>query len=109
MPPVLTMGSKAQCMHGGQILLETNNTLLYAGGFPVLLESDIHVVTGCPFTVGPTYMPCVTVQWEAGAVRLAVNGVGVLLASSIGTCLNAAGAPQGIAVVTNPAAELAAV
>jgi len=31
------------------------------------------------------------------------------VSSSIGTCKNAAGIPQGLAVVTNPAAELEAV
>jgi len=109
MPPVLTTGSQGLCAHGGQILLMTSNTLLYADDFPVLLESDIHVVVGCPFTVGVVYMPCVTVQWEAGAESLAVNGVGVLVSSSIGMCLNAAGAPQGLAIMTNPAPSLEAI
>jgi hypothetical protein len=109
MPPVLTTGSSAQCPHGGFVLLTTSNTLLYAGDFPVLLESDVHTVSGCPFAVGPDYMPCLTVQWEAGADSLAVKGVGVLVSSSVGTCLNAAGVPQGIAVVGDPAPELDAV
>jgi hypothetical protein len=109
MPPVLTMGSQGLCAHGGKILLDTSNALLYANDFPVLLESDIHTVVGCPFTVGTLYTPCVTVEWEAGAESLAVNGVGVLVSSSIGTCLNAASAPQGLAVMTNPAPSLEAI
>jgi hypothetical protein len=108
MPPVLTTASQAQCMHGGQVLLLTTNTLLLAGGSPVLLETDLHFVVGCPFTVGAVYMPCITVQWQAAATSLTVNGAGVLLATSIGECLNAAGAPQGIAMVSNPATELEA-
>jgi hypothetical protein len=98
-----------QCVHGGQVLLLTTNTTLLAGGSPALLESDVHFVLGCPFTVGLVYMPCATVKWQAAATRLTVNGVGVLTETSIGDCLNAAGAPQGIAVVSGGAPDLEAI
>jgi hypothetical protein len=107
--PVLTVASQIQCMHGGLAVLTTTNTTLCAGGSPVLLESDTHVVVGCPFTAGLVYLPCVIVQWQAGATSLSVNGVPVLVATSIGQCLNAAGVPQGIAIATNPAPELGAI
>ena len=109
MPPVLTTASQAQCMHGGQVLLLTTDTALFAGGNPVLLESDVHMVVGCPFTVGVVYMPCVTVQWTGAATSLTVNGAGVLLATSIGACMNAAGAPQGVAIVSGAAPGLEAI
>jgi len=109
MPPVLTVASQAQCMHGGEVLLLTTNTVLLAGGSPVLLETDVHFVVGCPFTVGVVYTPCVTVQWQAAATSLTVNGAGVLVETSIGECLNAAGAPQGIAIVSGGAPELEAI
>jgi hypothetical protein len=109
MPPVLTTASQAQCMHGGQVLLITTNATLLAGGSPVLLETDLHPVVGCPFTIGLVYDPCVVVQWQAAATSLKVNGAGVLLETSIGECLNAAGAPQGIAIVSAPAPELEAI
>lgn len=96
-------------MHGGMALLFTTNALLLAGGSPVLLETDQHPVVGCPFTPGTTYSPCVLVQWSAAATQLKVNGAGVLLETSIGNCLNAAGAPQGIAIVSAPAPELDAI
>jgi hypothetical protein len=96
-------------MHGGMVLLTTTNALLSATGSQVLLETDQHSVIGCPFTPGTTYSPCVLVQWSAAATRLKVNGAGVLLQTSIGNCLNAAGAPQGIAVVSAPAPELEAI
>lgn len=109
MPPVLTTASQVQCMHGGQALLMTTNATLFAGGSPVLLETDVHMVAGCPFTVGVVYMPCVTIQWQTAATSLTVNGAGVLLETSIGNCLNASGAPQGIAIVSAPAPELEAI
>jgi hypothetical protein len=107
--PVLTTASLVQCMHGGQAILTTANTSLMAGGSPVLLESDMHPVVGCPFIVGLVYMPCVIIQWQAGATSLSVNGVPVLLQTSLGQCLNAAGAPQGVAIASAPAPELGAV
>jgi hypothetical protein len=106
--PVLTVASQVMCIHGGQAILTTSNSQLTAGGSPVLLESDIHPVVGCPFTVGVVYMPCVTIQWQAPATALKVNGTPVLLATSIGQCMNASGAPQGVAIVSNPAAMLGA-
>jgi hypothetical protein len=100
MPQVLTTASQAQCMHGGQALLITTNATLFAGGSPVLLETDIHLVVGCPFTVGVVYTPCITLQWESPSACLSVQGAAVLLETSIATCLSAAGAPQGIAIVS---------
>jgi hypothetical protein len=91
------------------VMLTTSNSVLMAGGAPVLLQTDIHTVAGCPFTVGVVYMPCVTVQWQAAATSLMVNGAGVLTATSIGECLNAAGAPQGIAIVSGAAPSLEAI
>ena len=82
------------------MLLLTDNYCPVRRRKPVLLETDIHAVVGCPFTVGVVYMPCVTVQWEAAATSLSVNGAGVLVETSIGQCLNAAGAPQGVAIVS---------
>jgi hypothetical protein len=107
--PVLTMASQAMCPHGGQALLLTTNTALFADGSPVLLESDIHVVIGCPFFAGPAYSPCVTVQWVSTEESLTVAKTRVLTATSIGKCLNAAQVPQGLAIVTAPAAVLEAV
>ena len=106
MPPVLTTASQVQCMHGGQALLVTTNSELFAGGSPVLLQSDLPAVVGCPFTAGVVYSPCVSVQWETAATSLSVNGVGVLSQISVGICLNAGGAPQGVAIISAPAPEL---
>jgi len=109
MPPVLTMSSAVQCPHGGMAILVTDNALLTAGGSLVLLESDIHPVAGCPFVVGVVYMPCLTVQWENGASSLTVNGVGVLTEASVGTCMNASDAPQGVAIVSDSEPRLEAI
>ncbi len=98
-PYILTTTSIIKCTHGGALVLQTTNTQLKIDGAPALLETDIHPVVGCPFTVGPRPSPCVRVEWEAGAVQTKVNGVKVLVDTSIGRCIGADGATQGIAII----------
>lgn len=104
----LTTASTIQCLHGGQAILLTANTAALAGGSPVLLESDIHLVVGCPFTVGPKYSPCVRIQWSAGSTQVTVNGTPTLVQTSIGQCINAEGAPQGVAIIANTQPKVSA-
>jgi len=98
---ILNTSSVIMCPHGGQALLQTSNTRVVAEGAPCLLETDIHPVVGCPFTVGPKYSPCVRLQWSAGTARTKISGIAVLSRSSVGTCFNAEGATQGVAVIAN--------
>jgi len=100
--PMLTTASTVLCPHGGTVSLSTSNSDVKADGSPVLLESDQHSVSGCPFTVpGPKPQPCVTVKWSAAATKSKVNGVGILLQSSVGTCYSGEQIPQGPAIVAN--------
>jgi uncharacterized Zn-binding protein involved in type VI secretion len=102
MPAFLTTASTVQCMHGGQAILTTSNTSLYADGMPVLLQSDTHSVAGCPFTLpGPKPSPCITIQWSAGTTMVTVNGTPALVQSSVGTCYSPENAPQGVAIIGN--------
>jgi len=89
------------CPHGGQATLFTSNTSVFADGAPVLQASAIHPGAGCPFTVGPKYSPCVRIEWSAGANKTAISGTPVLVRTSVGRCLNAEGAVQGVAVIVN--------
>jgi len=99
MPNLLTTASQVMCPHGGQATLTTSNTKVTAGGSPVLLETDIHVIAGCPFTIGPKYSPCVRIEWSMGASMSTIDGVKPLTQSSMGRCIGAEGAPQGMAMV----------
>src|SRR5262245_49259271 len=109
---VLTIASTVLCMHGGSAVLTTANTQLLVDGAPALLESDIHTVAGCPFQipVGPAMKPspCIRIEWAAGSVQLKVNGVGVLVQSSIGKCFSPEGLLQGIASIVNTQIKLSA-
>lgn len=96
--PFLTTAATVMCTHGGQATLSTANRKAKAGA-AVLLESDVHTVAGCAFNVSGSPMPCIRIEWTAGASSVQVNGGKPLLMSSVGKCLNAAGAPQGVAIV----------
>lgn len=98
MPSYLTTASTILCPHGGQAILLTANRSALAGA-PILLESDMHPVVGCPFTVGLKYSPCIRIEWTAAASRTSVQGTATLVQSSIGQCLNVEGAIQGIAII----------
>src|SRR5829696_1051089 len=97
---ILTTASQITCTHGGKALLTTANTRVNIENMPALLESDIHTVTGCPFTVpGPKPQPCIRIEWSAGATMCKVNDTGVLVRSSIGKCYSAEGVMQGLALI----------
>lgn len=101
---VLTTASTVQCPHGGAAILTTANARV-ASDAPILLESDVHAVVGCPFTVGLKYSPCVRIEWSAGAGSVTVDGDAVLVTSSVGKCINPEGVTQGLALIsaTHPA------
>ena len=99
---VLTVTSQIQCMHGGKAILTTSNSKLMVDNTPALLESDIHTVVGCPFTLpGPKYSPCVRIEWTAGATKMESNGTKVLVQSSVGQCYSGEGAVQGVAIIAS--------
>jgi hypothetical protein len=104
---VLTTASTILCPHGGIAVLTTANARVTAGGAPVLLESDIHTVAGCPFVIALKPSPCIRIQWAAGAAR-AQAGAPVLAQSSIGICFSPESAPQGVAIVVNTQPKVSA-
>ena len=97
---ILTTAATVMCTHGGQATLITSNSQVKVDGMPALLESDIHPVAGCPFTVPPGKpQPCIRIEWSGGATTCKANGTGVLVTSSIGKCISAEGATQGLAII----------
>ena len=87
-------------MHGGTASLTTSNTKMKVDSSPALLESDVHSVAGCSFTLpGPKPSPCIRIEWTAGATMCKNDGTKVLIQSSVGKCISAEGATQGLAIV----------
>jgi hypothetical protein len=97
----LTTASTIICPHGGQAILFTTNAGVQALGAPVLLETDVHSVVGCPFTVGTKYSPCVRIEWSAGAGQTDISGIPGLVKTSVGQCYSVENAVQGVAVIVN--------
>jgi hypothetical protein len=97
---LLTTSATIQCPHGGIATLTTNNQRVGALA-PVLVESDIHVVSACSFMRGNTKSPCVKIEWSAGAARSSVGGEAPLVTTSLGSCYSAESALQGTAIVVD--------
>jgi hypothetical protein len=100
MPAILQMGATIQCTHGGIVSVVPTNTRVRVNGAFALLATDVYLVAGCPFTVGPKVQPCVTVEWQAPATRVKINSQQVLLETSIGLCKSAEQIVQGVAIVS---------
>ena len=105
---ILTTGSTVQCPHGGQATLITTNVRVNAASGQALLESDIHPVVGCPFTLGTKASPCVRIEWAAGAAQVTLGGTAVLVESSMGTCYSPENASQGVALVVDAEPKVSA-
>jgi hypothetical protein len=97
---MLTTASTIQCAHGAPAMLVTGNSRVSAGA-RVLVENDAHKVVGCTFTTGSDDSPCVEIAWTAGAGEVSIGGVAPLLTSSVGTCKNAEGVTQGVAIIAS--------
>jgi hypothetical protein len=92
--PLLTVDATVMCPHGGQGTIIPSQAAVVAGGI-VCTQGDEVIIAGCPFMVGPSPSPCMSVQWQSASTTSTAGGVAVLTSSSQGLCLNPAGAPQG--------------
>lgn len=106
MPSILDGGCTIQCPHSGQATVSPSNISVRVGGNPALLETDLMTISGCTFNVSGSPVPCLTIQWSSPATAVTVGGVAVLLESSVGACLNGAGAPQGTAILNGVQADV---
>jgi hypothetical protein len=98
--PILDAGATIMCPHGGGATVVPRSTRVSLGGKPPLLVDDVATIAGCPFNVSGAPSPCLAIRWLMPATRVSVESSPVLLASSVGLCVNAAQAPQGTAVVS---------
>ncbi len=97
---ILDVGCTIQCPHGGEVTgIMSANTAVSVGGDLAVLATDLMTIERCSFNVSGTPVPCVTIQWSDLATKSSVTAFPVLLETSVGQCLNAAGGPQGTAIV----------
>jgi hypothetical protein len=101
MAAVLTDRSQVRCAHGATAKVVPVNTKVKAQQGNVLVASDVHFVSNCPFMRGTQPSPCFRIQWSGAAAKVKVNNKGVLNNQSIGKCSAADGSPQGFATIVN--------
>lgn len=90
---LLDSGASVLCAHGGQAKPTLPSPRVRVGGQPLTTISAPHTVSGCPFNVSGSPVPCVVAQWASGATRVRSLGAPVLLQDSQAVC-----APNGTPV-----------
>jgi hypothetical protein len=105
---LIDAGATMLCPHGGSVKVAPSVTRVLLSGLPPLLAEDRVTIAGCAFNVSGSPSPCLAVQWLQPAQRVSIEGGAPLLSTSVGVCKNAAGAPQGTALVTGFQTRVAA-
>lgn len=101
MPHALTTMANVICPHGGQAILVTTQTKVDSQSALWLLETDIHVVAGCPLIIVLFPSPCVRIEWASGTTRNSIFGTPILTRASQGSCYNSFNGLQGMAIVVS--------
>jgi hypothetical protein len=100
MTMVLTTSATLTCLHSGQVKTPPSQTRVLVMNAPVLVQSDIGTVAGCPFATSQP-SPCTAVTWASAATRVLVNFTPVLTSVSTGFAANPnAGPTKVMATVT---------
>ncbi len=84
---LLNQGAQVMCMHAGQAQPITTNLRVKAGGQPIVTQTDMYSISGCPFFSGSNPLPCVTGQWVSAATRVRAGGMPVILQDSQAVCV----------------------
>ena len=79
---LLHVGATVMCSHAGQAQPTMPNPRVKVSGQPIVTQSCINTIAGCPFNISSVPSPCVTGQWITAATRVMAGGVPVLLQDS---------------------------
>jgi hypothetical protein len=107
MAHLLNTSSQLQCPHGGMVQISSTNTKAKGGGAFLVRSSDTFTVSGCPFAIGNTPHPCVTLQWLTTAMKAKADGAFALTKDSSALCKAADQAPQGNAMINSTQTKVA--
>lgn len=95
---LLHVGATVMCAHAGQAQPTVTNPRVKVGGQPIVTQSTMYTIVGCPFSTAGGPMPCVTGQWVSAATRVRAGGQPVLLQDSQAVCVPN-GTPLNIVVI----------
>ena len=87
---LLHVGATVMCSHAGQAQPTAPNPRVKVSGQPIVTQSCIYTIAGCPFNVSGSPVPCVSGQWITAATRVMAGSMPVLLQDSQSVC-----APNG--------------
>ncbi len=99
MPALLTASSTLQCPHGGTVTASPGSTKAQVDA-AVLRGSDTFSIAGCAFSLPSGPHPCTSVNWIVTAAKVTHGGDPVLTEASVGLCIAADQAPQGVVLIT---------
>jgi hypothetical protein len=100
MGAILTKSATMMCLHGGTITATVAGAKRATACDPILTESDLFLISGCPFMTGPNPHPCMTVEWIAPATKVKASQSAILTTDSQGLCKAADQTPQGAPLLT---------
>ncbi|RYY37006.1 MAG: hypothetical protein EOP46_04365 [Sphingobacteriaceae bacterium] len=84
---LLTKDATVQCVHGGQAQPTVFSARVKINEQPIVTMAAPYSITGCPFNVSGSPVPCVTAQWTTVAVRVKSDNLPVVLLDSQATCV----------------------
>ncbi|NOK34657.1 hypothetical protein HMI49_15765 [Corallococcus exercitus] len=79
---LLHAGATVMCAHAGTAQPTVTNPRVRVSGQPTIVQSSTYTVSGCPFNVSGSPVPCVTAQWTVAALRVRSGGQPLLLQDS---------------------------
>jgi hypothetical protein len=97
----LTTTSSLSCPHGGTVTLSTSNTRVKADGQYVMRSTDQFTIAGCNFKIGNVPHPCIRVKWDVHCERHDSQGDPSLNTDSVGFCVAADEATQGVVQISS--------
>jgi hypothetical protein len=101
MSALLTSTTVMLCPHLGVVQALSGNKRVCAAGDFVLRGTDSFTIVGCILTTpAGTPHPCVTITWSSAASRSNVVGDAPLTEGSVGQCIAADQAVQGIIAIS---------
>jgi hypothetical protein len=100
MAGLLNTSSVLQCPHGGSVTAITSNSRAKAAGDFLVRSSDTFTIAGCPFMIGPSPHPCMSIQWVQPDQKSQVLGDFTLSEQSVGLCVAGDQAMQGTVLIS---------
>ena len=84
--PLLHLGAVVTCSHAGAATPTVPNPRVLVSGQPTVAQPVPWAIAGCALT--PSGSPCVTGTWTSATVRVTSNGMPLVIATGISTCVS---------------------